>query len=146
MLKLVIDTNLWLRTLMGGPNSLFLLHAWQSRKFSPIVSEDLLGELAEVSLRPRLRSRIVPEDVGVLLAELRQFGIFVTPTTTPPFCRDPKDNPVLAAAIDGAADAIVSGDADLRADENLRAAMAQLGVELWGVETLRAKLEQSTGG
>lgn len=130
---------------MGGPNSLFLLHAWQLRKFSPIVSDDLLDELAEVSLRPRLRSRIVPEDVESLIAELRQFGIFVTPTTTPPFCRDPKDNPVLAAAIDGAADAIVSGDADLRGDENLRAAMAQHGVELWGIETLRSKFEQGTG-
>lgn len=57
---------------MGGPNSLFLLHAWQLRKFSPIVSDDLLDELAEVSLRPRLRSRIVPEDVESLIAELRQ--------------------------------------------------------------------------
>lgn len=140
VLKLVIDTNLWLRTLMGGPNSLFLLQAWQLRQYVPIVSDDLLDELREVSDRPRLRSRIRQEDVAVLLDELTHFGHFVVPTTIPPMCRDPKDNPVLAAAIDGRADAIVSGDADLRADEQLRKEMAHFGVALWGIETLRTQL------
>lgn len=125
---------------MGGPNSLFLLQAWQLRQYVPIVSDDLLGELQEVSNRPRLRHRIREQDVAVLLEELRQFGTFVVPVTTPPLCRDPKDNPVLAAAIDGHADAIVSGDADLRADEQLRQEMARFGVQLWGIETLRAQL------
>lgn len=62
----------------------------------------------------------------------------VSPTTTPPECRDPKDHPVLATAIDGRADAIVSADADLRANDNLRAAMAEYGVKLWGIDSLLA--------
>jgi len=140
VLKLVIDTNLWLRTLMGGPSSLFLLHAWQSRQYTPVVSDDLLDELQEVSSRPRLRNRIRQEDVVLLVNELRQFGLFVAPVTAPPMCRDPKDHPVLAAAIDGYADAIVTGDADLRADSRLREEMAKYGVALWGIETLRARL------
>ena len=114
MLKLVIDTNLWLRTLMGGPNSAFLLQSWQLRQYVPVISDDLLAELQEVSRRPRLQSRIHQEDVALLVSELRQFGLFVAPVTVLPMCRDPKDHPVLAAAIDGHADAIVSGDADLR--------------------------------
>ena len=60
--------------------------------------------------------------------------------TVPPRCRDPKDHPILATAIDGKADAIVSGDADLRADDKLRAEMEARRVELWGVNTLLAKL------
>ncbi len=56
--------------------------------------------------------------------------------TIPPRCRDPKDDPILATAIDGQAKAIVSGDDDLRADEELRTAMAEYGVELWGVQSL----------
>jgi len=64
----------------------------------------------------------------------------VVPTTVPPRCRDVKDHPVLATAIDGQADAIVSGDADLRADDRLRAEMANYGVELWGIDSLLADL------
>ena len=144
MLKLVIDTNLWLRTLMGGPSSLFLLQAWQLRQYIPVVSDDLLAELQEVSRRPPLQSRIRQEDVISLVNELRQFGLFVTPVTTPPMCRDPKDHPVLAAAIDGHADAIVTGDADLRADGRLREEMTKYDVALWGIETLRAQLAAQT--
>jgi putative PIN family toxin of toxin-antitoxin system len=131
---------------MGGRQSVFLLDAWQLRQYLPIVSDDLLAELAEVSRRPRLRSRIQPDEVEILLHELRLFGELITPKTTPPFCRDPKDNPVLAAAIDGNAHAIVSGDADLRADNALRAAMSRYGIEIWGIETLRIRLGHSNSG
>lgn len=64
----------------------------------------------------------------------------VKPATIPPRCRDPKDHPVLATAIDGRADAIVSGDADLRNDQGLRAEMASYGVKLWGVDTLLSNI------
>ncbi|MCZ7666035.1 MAG: putative toxin-antitoxin system toxin component, PIN family [Chloroflexi bacterium] len=59
-------------------------------------------------------------------------GKAVVLKTIPPRCRDPKDHPVLATAIDGHADAIVSGDDDLRDDEALREAMADYGVQLCG--------------
>lgn len=62
-------------------------------------------------------------------------------TTIPPRCRDPKDHPVLATAIDGQADAIVTGDGDLRADDELRSAMADYGVQLWGIQSLLGALE-----
>ncbi len=61
--------------------------------------------------------------------------------TVPPLCRDPKDHPVLATAIDGQADAIVTGDDDLRADDDLRRAMAEYGVQLWGIQSLLDALE-----
>ncbi len=50
---------------------------------------------------------------------------------------------MLATAIDGHADAIVTGDDDLRADESLRKAMDAYGVQLWGVKTLLRKATQS---
>lgn len=56
--------------------------------------------------------------------------------TIPPHCRDPQDHPVLATALDGRANAIVTGDDDLRADDELRNAMAEQGVQLWGVQAL----------
>jgi predicted nucleic acid-binding protein len=60
--------------------------------------------------------------------------------TIPPRCRDSKDHPVLATAIDGRAQAIISANGDLRADDSLRAAMIGYGVELWGIDSLMRTL------
>lgn len=69
-----------------------------------------------------------------MLEQLELRGEFVTLMTIPPRCRDPKDHPVLATAIDGHADAIVTADDDLRADDELRQAMSVYGVQLWGAQ------------
>lgn len=144
MLRLVIDTNLWIRALLGGQVTLPILRAWQDSKFTIVTSQHLLDELSDVWQRPRLRERINPEDAERLLEQLRFRGEMVEPTTVPPRCRDPKDHPVLAAAIDGHADAIVTGDADLRADDELRTAMEQHSVALWGVQSTFEWLQSPT--
>jgi len=51
--------------------------------------------------------------------------------------------PVLATAIDGKANIIVSGDDDLRADDDLRKAMDQYSIQLLGVNSFLKILEQS---
>jgi uncharacterized protein len=65
--------------------------------------------------------------------------------TVLPNCRDPKDLPVLATAIDGKAAAIVSGDDDLRADDELRTTMATYGIQLLGVESFLTWLNELSG-
>ena len=139
-LRIVVDTNLWIRALLGGQVTLPILTAWQADKFAVVVSQPLIDELGDVWQRPRLHARINPEDAERLLEQLRLRGEWVEPTTVPPRCRDPKDHPVLATAIDGHADAIVSGDADLRADDELRTAMGQHGVALWGIDGLLERI------
>lgn len=140
MNRIVIDTNIWIRVLLAGRVTLPVLEVWQAGKFQVVISQPLLEELDRVWQRPRLRKRINPEHAERLLEQLRWRGIMVVPTSIPPQCRDPKDHPVLATAIDGQANAIVSGDADLRADDGLRAQMAKYGVELWGIENLLSSL------
>jgi putative PIN family toxin of toxin-antitoxin system len=122
--------------------SLPVLEAWRDNRFQVVVSEPLLAELTEVCQRPRLKERLQAEQVERLLEQLRWRGIMVEVTTIPPRCRDIRDQPVLATAIDGQADAILTGDADLRADDQLRVEMAGYGVQLWGIETLLTKLAQ----
>ena len=136
MLKIVIDTNLWIRALLGGKVTLPVLQAWEENRFELIISQPLLDELQQVCQRPRLAKHIPSEYAQTLLEQMQWRGQMVEITTIPPRCRDPKDHPVLATAIDGQADAIVSGDADLRADDQLRQEMAGYGVKLWGVDTL----------
>lgn len=140
MHKIVVDTNIWIRALLAGRATLPVLEAWRAGRFQVVVSESLLQELDRVWQRPRLKKRIDPNQARLLLAQLRWRGIWTTPVTVPPRCRDPKDHPVLAAAIDGGAKAIVTGDNDLRADEELRSEMAKHEIEIWGINTLLARV------
>ena len=135
MLRIVVDTNIWIRTLLGGQVSLPVLQALKENRFQLLISDALLAELETVVKRPRLATRMATQDIDDLLAALLWHGELVELRTIPPRCRDPKDHPVLATAIDGRADAIVSGDGDLRADDELRASMAAFGIGLWGVQT-----------
>jgi putative PIN family toxin of toxin-antitoxin system len=105
-----------------------------------ITDADIADELTAVWRRPRLRDRISAADAEGLIEQLRLRGEMVEPVSVPPYCRDPGDQPVLAAAIDGRVAAIVTGDADLRADDELRRAMANYGVALWGVDSLLERL------
>lgn len=141
MLRIVVDTNIWIRALLGGKTALPVSQAWLAGRFDVLISDYLLEELETVYQRPRLSKHIKPEHAAAFLARLRRQGIPVSLHTTPPQCRDPKDNPVLATAIDGHADAILSGDGDLRDDDALRQAMLQAyGIEIWGVDTLFVRL------
>ena len=142
MLRLVIDTNIWIRILLGGKISTPVFEALQADKFIPILSEPLLDELREVSQRPRLAKRINQDDANLLFEILELSGEFVILQTVPHRCRDPKDHPVLATAIDGLAQAILSGDDDLRADDELRQAMAEYGVELWGINSFLSAISE----
>jgi uncharacterized protein len=140
MLRIVIDTNIWIRALLGGRVTLPVLRAWQAGKFQVVVSQPLLDELDRVWQRPRLKRRINAEHAIILLEQLNWRGTMVELATIPPRCRDPKDHPVLSTAIDGRADAIVSGDADLRGDDELRTEMEGYGVKLWGIDSLLSNI------
>jgi len=144
--RIVVDTNLWIRALLGGPVTLPVLEAWRADKFVVLISQPLLDELEAVSQRPRLRSRIDSAQAKALVEQLRWRGEWIEATAVPPRCRDPKDHPVLATAISGHADAIVSGDGDLRADGELRQQMLEHGVQIWGVASLLADLEEGAAG
>lgn len=143
MKRVVVDTNLWIRALLGGPATLPVLEAWQAGKFQILISQALLDELEAVAGRPRLRPRIDPAQARALVEQLRWRGEWVEATAVPPRCRDPKDQPVLATALSGRADAIVSGDGDLRADDELRRQMLERGVEIWGVTALLSVVQGS---
>ncbi|HRQ37862.1 MAG TPA: putative toxin-antitoxin system toxin component, PIN family [Chloroflexota bacterium] len=136
MLRLVIDTNIWIRILLRGRVTLPILTIWQANQFQLVTSQPLLNEYNHVWQRSRLQKYIDPQQAEKLYRQMRTRGEIVELQTIPPRCRDPKDHPVLATAIDGRANAIITGDDDLRADEELRKAMGEYGVLFWGVQSL----------
>lgn len=60
--------------------------------------------------RPHLGSRIALEEVEALIYNLEAVGFVVSELPEVDISSDPKDNPILATAIAGKAEIIVSGD------------------------------------
>ncbi|MFM7601952.1 MAG: putative toxin-antitoxin system toxin component, PIN family [Pseudanabaena sp.] len=140
-LRVVIDTNIWIRILLRGRVTLPILEAFNQDKFELVMSQVLLDELHEVWNRPRLRKNIDLNQALRLEQQLQNRSIWIEAKTIPPHCRDSKDLPVLATAIDGKAKIILSGDNDLRDDEVLREAMEFYSIELLGVNSFLKYLE-----
>jgi putative PIN family toxin of toxin-antitoxin system len=85
-------------------------------------------ELAETMRKPKLRryeidDRDIEDALWILGATLPHVDVDVT-------LRDPRDAPVVAAAVAGHADAIVTGDADLLDDQPLRSWLAERRIEI----------------
>ena len=139
--RVVFDTNIWIRILLRGRVTLPILAAFNDHKFQLLMSQPLLDEFHDVWNRPRLKQRIDENQAIRLEQQLKYRSIWVEATTIPPNCRDIKDLPILATAIDGEANLIVSGDDDLRADDTLRLEMEAYGIRLLGVNSFLECLE-----
>ena len=78
-----------------------------------LVSLPVPAEYREVLSRPYILKRIGARDADNLLKAILEASIEIRVTTSTTDCRDPKDNKFLELALDGNADAIISGDEDL---------------------------------
>jgi putative PIN family toxin of toxin-antitoxin system len=138
--KLVIDTNTLVSgTLWSGPSSQ-LIDALEQGRARLVLSADLLAEFAEVVGPERFSSRLAARNVtpARLVAQLARIAEFVSPAplSCPPSLRDPKDVIVLAAAVVGKVDAIVTGDEDLitmKSFEDIPILSARMALERFGL-------------
>ncbi len=128
-MRAVIDTNTLLRLATGGQRSLLFRH-WRARRFELLMSLATLTELRTVLARPDVQ-RYVPEPLGTAFAALvEQRAILVQPDLSAPTCRDPQDSALIATAVGGRADYLVTTDPDLLDDPGLIEALAGRGVRL----------------
>ncbi len=114
VVRAVIDTNLIVSYLLAqGETISRLIDHWEQGHFIYLISPDMLGELREVVYRPRLRQHmavdpavlldLIEADAEMVPGELVLSGV----------CRDPKDDPFIACAVEGNAAYLVTGDTDL---------------------------------
>jgi len=112
VLKIVLDTSVvvaGLRTRLGAGNAVLRLIA--TRKIRALATPPLFLEYEDVLKRPehRLAHGLTPEQVDEFLAE---FAALVEPVDVHfqwrPQTRDPNDEMILEAAINGQADAVVT--------------------------------------
>lgn len=110
--KVILDTNLWISFLITK-NFSKLDALLIEKKVKLIFSKELLSEFIAVSSRPRLKKFFSKTDIEAILEQLDFYGELINVTSTISLCRDPKDNFLLALAIDGKADFLLTGDKDL---------------------------------
>ena len=112
--KAVIDTNIFISALLGSSNAGRIIDKFTGGKFDLIISKDILDELIEVISRKKFSNIFRPEDVKKLISLLEADAkITTTGRKISSACKDPKDHIVLACAVEGNADYIITGDSDL---------------------------------
>jgi putative PIN family toxin of toxin-antitoxin system len=80
-----------------------------------LSSHDTISELREVLFRAKFDLYISREDRAVFLAQLAMVTEVVPVIQVVRECRDPRDDKFLEVALNGRADAIITGDGDLLA-------------------------------
>lgn len=116
-MRVVLDTNIIVSAFLvavGAPAR--IVAAWRSGRFDLIVSPALLSEYEQSLNYPRVqrRHRFTSERIAQEIAGFREFGILVEPQEVPAVIAvDPDDDQILACALAGQADYIVTGDPDL---------------------------------
>ena len=110
-MRIVLDTNVLVSALLskdGPPGQ--VLRTIKQERHTLVSSPYLTDELRAVCWRDHLRDRIAPEEVQDLIYNLKAVGVVVSDLPETHLSADPKDNPILATAIAGKANLIVTGD------------------------------------
>ena len=112
--KAVVDANVLVRFVLTPRGfSARLRRAIERRRFALVTSEAILAEVTDVLGRPRVQRHrpYPPELVRRAVASLRRLAIVVPGRYTVfAVADDPKDNPVLACALEADADFVVTDD------------------------------------
>jgi putative PIN family toxin of toxin-antitoxin system len=115
LLKVVLDTNVFVSSILVKAGlSAQVLDIWRQRRYLLIVSPAIIAEIRATLEYPRIRRKyaITDEDVEQLLTLLERDALLVPGDAgvAGAIPEDPADEMVLACALDGQADVIVSGD------------------------------------
>lgn len=110
-MRIVLDTNILVSALLtpNGPPGR-LLAAVKRGDVTLVTSDVQIDELRNVLGRDRLSACIRPREAAALLDNLSAVGVVATDLPDVDASPDPDDDLILAAAVAGHADLIVSGD------------------------------------
>jgi len=109
--RILLDTNILVSALLsrdGPPGQ--VLAAIKHQGHTLITSQFQIEEFRSVVSRKHLRTRISQEDAEDLVYNMEAVGVVVTDLPQIDLSPDPDDNLILATAVAGKADILVSGD------------------------------------
>ena len=110
-MRVVLDTNVLISALITSgtpPDGLY--RAWLRGEIELVTSTAQIAEITDVVSRPRLQKFIDADEAEDILDNIDSYAFVLDDPPQVNLSPDPRDNPILAAAIAGDADLIVSGD------------------------------------
>ena len=110
-MRVVLDTNILIGALItkGTPPDT-VYRAWLRGEIEFVTSAVQIAELARVLARSRIRRLVDADEANALVESIATRAIVLDVLPEVNISTDPADNPILATAIAGNADLIVSGD------------------------------------
>jgi putative PIN family toxin of toxin-antitoxin system len=117
VIRATLDVNVLVSgfpAVTGAPSE--LLARWSNLEYELVISEHILDELAAVWGRPYWRARYSVDRVRATMRRLRTQAVIVEPdATVRGIANDEEDDLVLATAVAGDVDFLVTGDRQLQA-------------------------------
>lgn len=112
MLKIIIDTNIWISFLIGKSlkGLQYFLH---DNSFKIIISDEQISELIEVLSRSKFKNYFSKEQIIDFLILIEKKTQIIKTNAKIDICRDAKNNYLLSMAVDSKADYLITGDKDL---------------------------------
>ena len=109
--RIVLDTGIFISALItrGTPPDR-LYQSWRKRHFTLITSVEQLEEIERVLSYKKLERFINPVEAQILLHGLRRRALVACDLPTVDLSPDADDNKIIATALAGNADYLVSGD------------------------------------
>ncbi len=112
-MRIVLDTNILVSALIVDGKQRALLNAIITKNHKLIVSRKIIEEFVKITAEPRIRKYVSRQEVERFLHDLSLVSKLIPVRSKVSAVRDQKDNPILAAAHDGNARYLVTGDDDL---------------------------------
>ncbi len=115
-LRVVLDSNQFISGLIrpdGAPGR--AVQSWRRGTYRLVTAPDLTDEFERIVARPSFSQRYNPDpaEIAAIRDELVRAEQVTPLAELPIHCRDPKDDMLLACALGGDADVLVTGDRDL---------------------------------
>jgi uncharacterized protein len=109
-MRVVLDTNILFSALIsphGPPDTIY--RAWRAARFEIVTSRTQLDEIRRASRYPKLQSVLHPAKVGAMINNLQR-AVVLERLKIEIEATDPEDSFLLAMALAGDADYLVTGD------------------------------------
>ncbi|WP_123105634.1 putative toxin-antitoxin system toxin component, PIN family [Acidithiobacillus sulfuriphilus] len=109
-MRVVLDTNVLFSALIsphGAPDAIY--RAWRSARFELVTSQMQIDEIRRASRYPKFQTVLQPAQVGTMVNNLQRV-VILERLTNEVEADDPDDAFLLAMALAGDADYLVTGD------------------------------------
>jgi putative PIN family toxin of toxin-antitoxin system len=112
-LKIIFDVNIWVSALISQRMSQQIQAVILQDNVEVIACHQLLLELQQTLKKPKLQKYISSKRADFAMELVQQSTTLIHSNSIVKFCRDDKDDYLLALAKDAEADFLITGDNDL---------------------------------